>query len=293
MIMAKKTVGFLLAIGCPVAMSFQVSQPPSMAENSAITAQGTLIAQRTAAATTPAKPADDDADDSDTKPATVPEKARTVQTYKSTAASSQAAAKESPEVIATVQKVYAEIGKGNNKEALQLISDAVKKEPTSIAARRYYAFALVHNDSPKSAIEQILYQLPRLAGYQRTAFDWCTLGDAYLQAASFDNAETSYNSALKLEEENHAAKGGLLRTMAKKGKVDEALKQCALLISQYSQTPAVEAYYKGIAALISNDRQQQPATQETPPASNPSEQNSSPTGAGGIPNLPERKPLGG
>ena len=137
------------------------------------------------------------------------------------------------------------------KEALKLITEQMKKEPNSIAARRYYAFALVHNDSPKSAIEQILYQMPRLPGYQRSAFDWCTLGDAYLQAASFDNAETSYNGALRLEPENYAAKGGLLRTTAKKGKVDDALKQCDLLINQYAKQPAVQAYYKGIYALPS------------------------------------------
>jgi tetratricopeptide (TPR) repeat protein len=293
--MAKKTVGFLLAIGCPVALSFQVSQPPVMADNLTRPLSGLTIAQRTAAATTPAKAAgDDDADDTDNKPAaTTPAKATTVQTFKSTAATSQAAAKESAEVTATVQKVYSEIGKGNNKVALQLITEQMKKEPSSIATRRYYAFALVHNDSPKSAIEQILYQLPRLPGYQRSAFDWCTLGDAYLQAASFDNAETSYNSAIALEPGNHAAKGGLFRTMAKKGKVDEALKQCDLLINQYSAQPAVQAYYKGIYALLLQEKGR-PATPEATP-SNETDPNTAPnpTPGGSIPNLPETKPLGG
>jgi tetratricopeptide (TPR) repeat protein len=294
MIMAKKTVGFLLAIGCPVALSFQVSQPPVMADNSARLLAGTTIAQQTAAATaTPAaKAADDDADDSDNKPPAPAEKSSTVQTYKATAATSQAAAKESAEVIATVQKAYAEIGKGNNKEALKLITEQMKKEPNSIAARRYYAFALVHNDSPKSAIEQILYQMPRLPGYQRSAFDWCTLGDAYLQAASFDNAETSYNGALRLEPENYAAKGGLLRTTAKKGKVDDALKQCDLLINQYAKQPAVQAYYKGIYALLLQDKGQ-PATPQATPANDGNQAPSTPAGGVTIPDLPEAKPRGG
>ncbi len=289
--MTTKTLGFLLAIGCPIALSFLL--PPNQAEagNATQYKPGELVAQSTAAAasTPAATSSDNDSDDADSKPA-VPEKPKSVQSYHPTAASTQAPVKESAEMTATAQKVYAEIGKGNNKEALSLISDALKKEPTSILARRYYAFALVHNDSPRSAIEQILYQLPRLPGYQRTSFDWCTLGDAYLQASSFDNADISYNTVLKTEPENHSAKGGLLRTLAKRGKADEAIKQCDALIAQYSQQPSIGAYYKGLRALLVREKGQ-PATPDVAP-SDSNDANSAPSG-GTIPELPSVRPLGG
>ncbi len=150
-----------------------------------------------------------------------------------------------------IQKTWAELAKGNGKQALQIITSALNKDKNNLNIRRYYAFTLVYNHSPQNAIEQ-LGLLARFPGYQVNAFDYCVEGDAYLEAGQLNQAEQAFKNATKIDANNDQANGGLLRVMAGEGRYDQALKLCSEAIGKRANDRSAKAYYQSIYTWIAD-----------------------------------------
>src|SRR5262249_44267108 len=78
-----------------------------------------------------------------------------------------------------------------------------------------------------------------------TYFEWCTFGEAYLEAGALDQAENCYKQALKIAPSSEYAKSGVIRCNMRAGNYDEA-KQIAADAMKLTKDKDHYNYYKNL-----------------------------------------------
>ncbi len=150
------------------------------------------------------------------------------------------------ELASSLEKGYKELSTGDFGKAVDILSAAVKKDPDSVTARRYLAYALVKQGNSLAAIDQ-LNAITKLI--KPTYFEWCTYGEAYLKAGALDQAASCYKAAIALAPKADYAKSGLIRVSMQGKKYEEAMN---LAKDGMKEAPNAEIYeyYKKLYAGV-------------------------------------------
>jgi len=133
-----------------------------------------------------------------------------------------------PEVPTILKKGYEQLKKQDYKGAITTFREAVKQNNNDPLARRCLAYALLCSGAAEDALNQLI-MLTRLA--PPGAADWCTFGEVYLIAGSYDQAETAFRDALKINENLFWAHCGIIRAKAMQRDFRSAYQLIAELIA--------------------------------------------------------------
>ncbi|MBP9808291.1 hypothetical protein KBF38_08275 [bacterium] len=156
---------------------------------------------------------------------------------------SQPAAKAVNEkILPLINDAYKEIGRGEAAKAVKTLVKALNIDPNSITARRYLAFALVQSKSYVPALTQ-MQKLNKIT--PMNAFDWYVFGEAYAGAGATDHSLSCYEQALSITPAYHAARGGSVKALVKKGLFAQALQQ-ADKGAPYATDNVVKKYYASL-----------------------------------------------
>jgi tetratricopeptide (TPR) repeat protein len=118
---------------------------------------------------------------------------------------------------------YQQICQGDNESAIQTLSTALKADPSSVDARRYLAYALLHQGLALQAVTQ--FELVRKMAPSSTG-DLALLGDAYFYAGQYKKALACYQSALAENCALDGARAGLVHTYIALGDTHNATVIC-------------------------------------------------------------------
>lgn len=138
------------------------------------------------------------------------------------------AAAPAPEIPKILKKGYDQLRKTDYRGAILTFREAVKQNSNDPLARRCLAYALLCSGSPEDALDQLIL-LTRLS--PPGAVDWCTFGEVYLIAGSYEQAEEAFNDALKLNPELFWASCGIIRAKAMQRDFKAAYRSIAELIA--------------------------------------------------------------
>lgn len=127
-----------------------------------------------------------------------------------------------------ILKGYEQLKKADVPGAVKTFSDAVRQNQNDALARRCLAYALLCNGSSEEALQQLIL-LTRLV--PTSASDWCTFGEVYLVAGSYQQAEDAFNDALKQKEDLFWARAGIIRAKAMQRDFKAAYQLTAELIA--------------------------------------------------------------
>jgi len=126
----------------------------------------------------------------------------------------------SEELAPMLSRGYELMQQGDYSPAVKTLAGAVRSDSDSITARRYLAYALVKNGDPKDAIAQLNAIVKKI---KPTYFEWCTFGEAYLEAGAVDQAKSCFETALKKSPRCDYARSGLIRANLKNNEIQAAL----------------------------------------------------------------------
>jgi tetratricopeptide (TPR) repeat protein len=113
------------------------------------------------------------------------------------------------------------MSKASYEPAIKEFSEALKLDPESVPIRRYLAAALVANNLPSQAVDQIQIIFKQVPA---TAYDKNLIGQAYLLQNKNLEAIGAYMDALKIDPAFDTARGGLARAYAHQGNFPESFK---------------------------------------------------------------------
>lgn len=130
-----------------------------------------------------------------------------------------------PAIAPIIMKGYEQLKKADVPGAVKTFSDAVRQNQNDALARRCLAYALLCNGSAEESLQQLIL-LTRLV--PTSASDWCTFGEVYLVAGSYQQAEDAFNDALKQKEGLFWARAGVIRAKA----MQRDFKSAYLLIAE-------------------------------------------------------------
>jgi len=133
-----------------------------------------------------------------------------------------------PEVPTLMKRGYEQLKKKDFRSAVTTFREAVKRNVNDPLARRCLAYALLSGGDAEEALNQLIL-LTRLA--PPGAADWCTFGEVYLIAGSYEQAEGAFQDALKLDENLFWAKCGIIRAKAMQRDFKSAYRLIAELIA--------------------------------------------------------------
>ena len=133
-----------------------------------------------------------------------------------------------PEVPVLMKRGYEQLKKQDFRGAVTTFREAVKRNVNDPLARRCLAYALLSSGAAEDALNQLIL-LTRLA--PPGAADWCTFGEVYLIAGSYEQAEQAFKDALSLNENLFWARCGIIRAKAMQRDFKSAYQLIAELIA--------------------------------------------------------------
>ncbi|MDP3507739.1 MAG: hypothetical protein Q8T09_07085 [Candidatus Melainabacteria bacterium] len=145
-------------------------------------------------------------------------------------------------ILPLINDAYKEIGSGEAAKAVKTLVKALNIDPNSITARRYLAFALVQSKSYVPALTQ-MQKLSKIT--PMNAFDWYVFGEAYAGAGAVDHSLSCYEQALAITPAYHAARGGSVKALVRKGLFAQALQQADKGVP-YATDQVVKKYYASL-----------------------------------------------
>ncbi|MBK9144121.1 MAG: tetratricopeptide repeat protein [Candidatus Melainabacteria bacterium] len=161
----------------------------------------------------------------------------------------------SEELAPILSKGYELMQQGDYSPAVKTLAGAVRTDSDSITARRYLAYALVKNGDPKDAIAQLNAIVKKI---KPTYFEWCTFGEAYLEAGSVDQAKSCFETALKQSPRCDYARSGLIRANLKNNEIQAAL-DLAEEGMKSAKDQEIYDYYKGLYRVAYSHKSAIPA----------------------------------
>lgn len=145
-------------------------------------------------------------------------------------------------ILPLINDAYREIGRGEASKAVKTLVKALTIDPDSITARRYLAFAMVQTKSYVPALSQ-MQKLNKIT--PMNAFDWYVFGEAYAGAGAVDHSLSCYEQALMITPAYHAARGGAVKALVKKGLFAQALQEADKGVP-YASDSVVKKYYAAL-----------------------------------------------
>jgi Flp pilus assembly protein TadD len=148
----------------------------------------------------------------------------------------QAGAVDSNSLIRTG---YQQICHGNNEQAIETLSAALRVDPNSVYARRYLAYALLQSGLAVQAATQF-EAVGKLS--PETSSDLALLGDAYFYSGQYHKALKSYHRALSMDAALDQARTGLVHTYVALGDTTHATSICHQALQQTKAASAHKQY---------------------------------------------------
>lgn len=161
----------------------------------------------------------------------------------------------SEELAPMLSKGYELMQQGDFSPAVKTLAGAVRSDSDSITARRYLAYALVKSGDPKDAIAQLNAIVKKI---KPTYFEWCTFGEAYLEAGAVDQAKSCFETALKQSPRCDCARSGLIRANVKNNDLQAALDLAAEGMKS-ARDQELYDYYKGLYRVVYSHKSSIPA----------------------------------
>jgi predicted Zn-dependent protease len=157
-----------------------------------------------------------------------------------------------PWLKTALETVRGELYKGDWINAINQLEAIVRKDPASITARRFLAYAYLRSGSADTAIRQ-LKDYTKTAG--TTAADDYLLGDAYNTIGDLENARDAFKGAITKEPNMDSARSALVKVLISLYDYDAALAVCRDRLSQ-TKDLRTQAYYKQLAdSIVAQKRQ--------------------------------------
>jgi len=175
-----------------------------------------------------------------------------------------------PDIGSLIRTGYQQLAAGSFPEAVQTLSAAVYNAPSSFAARRYLAHALVRSGDATNAAQQFTMaaQISPLE-----AVDESALGDAYLALQTLPEASNAYQRAIAMNPRLEVAWAGLAKTYEVAGSHDLALSICKQGIG-WSADRAGGQYLAGVLdqleqGTLAKEAKPEPTAQASAPGGGP------------------------
>ncbi len=154
---------------------------------------------------------------------------------------------------------YQQICNGDNEQAIETLTAALKVDPNSVYARRYLAYALLQSGLAVQAVTQ--FEVVSRLSPESNSSDLAFLGDAYFYAGQYHKALHSYNQALSKDAGLDKARTGLVHTYVALGDTSHAASVCQQGLQQ-TRTASARTQYEELLRDITESQKATPVRSE-------------------------------